>query len=109
MRVSETATGPGTFEAPITVSVIAPAMLLPTGNPGTAATLIDKVADPLPDGGLTCSHGWFDTAVHVTNPVPVCVSRTTCAAVCETNVVPVVTAPNWRPVLSSASRRGGRS
>ena len=80
---------------------IAPATELPIGNPGTETTLIARSAEPLPDAGLTCSHGWLGVAVHVTVPAPLCRSRTTCAAVCDTNVVPVVTALKRNAVLSS--------
>ena len=64
-------------DAPVNTSVIAPVTVAPAGSPPAETTLRDRFADPLPDAGLTCSHGWFDVAVHVTVPVPVCVSRTT--------------------------------
>ena len=50
--------------------MIVAATLLPTGNPPTNTILTDRLADPLPDAGLTCSHGWFDAAVHDTVPAP---------------------------------------
>ncbi len=108
MRFSVTAIGPAVVDAPASVNVIAPVTLLPIGNPPTNTILTDRLADPLPDAGLTCSHGWFDTAVHVTVPgaLPACVSRTTCAAVCDTKAAPVVSAANRSDVLSGVSVRG---
>ena len=55
------------FDAPVIVSVIvAGDRARSPASPPTDTTLIDRLADPLPDAGLTCSHGWFDAAVHVT-------------------------------------------
>ena len=98
-----TAIGPALFAAPVNVNVIARRRCRPPATRRSRTTLIDRFAEPLPDGGLTCSHGWFDAAVHVTVPLPLCVRRTTCAEVCATNAAPVVTAPNVSEVLSSAT------
>jgi hypothetical protein len=78
------------FDAPVSVNVITPVRVPLVGNPDADTMLMDRFAEPVPEAGLTRSHDWFDTAVHVTVPVPVCVSRTTCAAVCDTNAAPFV-------------------
>ncbi len=96
-----TAIGPGVFDVPVNVNEIAPATLPPFGNPVTDTTLIVRFAGPLPDAGLTCSQGWLDTAVHVTDPTPVCVSRTVCSLVLVSRVAPLVRAPNFSDVRSS--------
>ena len=60
----------------------------------TGLIAIVSGAEPVPDDGLTVSHGWFELAVHVTVPAPACVSRTVWAAVWKRNACPLVTAPN---------------
>ena len=77
--VSVTLIGPGPFEAPERERdrcTDAPRRATPRRT-----TVIDSVADPIPDAGDTCSHGWFGVAVHVTVPLPLWISRITCAAV----------------------------
>jgi hypothetical protein len=81
--------------------VIAPFTVAPAARPPAETTLRERFAEPVPDAGLTCSHGWFDVAVQATVPEPLCVNRTTCAAVCARNAAPFVTAANRNDVLSS--------
>ena len=59
-------------------------------------------AVPVPEAGETRSHGAVETAVQVTVPAPVCVSRTICAEVRAPSSVPVVTALMVSAVRSSA-------
>ena len=56
----------------------------------------------------TCSHGWFEAAVQATVPAPLCVNRTTCAAVCARNAAPLLlprTAVTFCPASSSEACR----
>ena len=87
--------------APVKFSCTPPATLPDGGSPPTAATLIDRFAGPVPDEGVTWIHGWVGVAVHVIEPDPFCVSRTSCAPVDAANTVPVVVAPKRSEVLSN--------
>ena len=100
-NVNATLIGPAASKAPVTTNVIAPFTVAPAARPPAETTLRDRFAEPVPEAGLTCSHGWFVVAVHVTVPDPLCVNRTTCAAVCARNAAPFVTAANRSDVLSS--------
>src|SRR5829696_6978367 len=86
------------FDAPVYVSVtlaVCVVNILPKG-----CTEIDSDAEPLPDAGLTTSHGAEETAVHVGVPSPFCVSRTVCAEVCDVNVPPPTAAQKRIDVVS---------
>src|SRR5258708_40145763 len=63
-----------------------------------------SVEEPVPAVGETTTYGWFDGAVHVTGPVPLCVSRTCCGPVVNPNdgKTLATVAPNTSDVLSSA-------
>ena len=79
--------------APVFVSVVVAG--------GTASvdanwTATDSDAAPVPDAGVTVSHGTLETAVHVTAfCVPACVRRTDWAGVCDDRLVPLCTAPKF--------------
>jgi hypothetical protein len=49
---------------------MAPLKLALAGRPPTGVTLTLRFAEPVPDDGVTWSHGWFDVAVHDTVPEP---------------------------------------
>ena len=56
-RFSLTVIGPGELTAPLNDNVTAPVTVPDDGRLGVNTTAIERVADPVPDGGLTCSHG----------------------------------------------------
>ena len=69
MSVSVTVIGPGAFAAPVRRQRDrAGDGARRAATRRLATTLTDRLAEPVPDAGLTCSHGWFDAAVHVTVP-----------------------------------------
>src|SRR5258708_17194518 len=73
---SETRIGPTPLSAPVNMMDSVPDTVPESGNEGSAATDTRKTVDPVPDAGVTRSHGCPVTAVHVTVPKPVCVIRT---------------------------------
>src|SRR5262245_537241 len=74
--VSVTLIGPTVFVAPVSTTLMLPVCeaVMPVAN----RVEITNTADPLPEAGVTFSHGLFDVAVHVTVPAPVWESRTIC-------------------------------
>ena len=80
-------------------NVIEPDVVAET--PGTNCTFTVSSLEPVPLDGETMSHGELEVAVHVTVPDPICVSRSGCALVCQTNDAPVVTTPKFRNARSS--------
>jgi len=71
-----TLTGPTVLPAPVSDSVMVPTAIPGVESPpGVTAT--DRSRAPLPDVGLTTSHGWLDVAVHETAGPLDCVSRIT--------------------------------
>jgi len=94
--VSVTVTGGGAFDAPAKASVIVPVALPVVGTLESKTTPTVSVPDPVPDEGVTVSHGLFAVAVHVTVPAPLFEIRSNCAGDCEAKAVPVETAPKVR-------------
>ena len=56
-RLSATVIGPGLLAAPVKVNVIDPVTVPLAGSPADGTTEIDRFAGPVPDAGLTWSHG----------------------------------------------------
>ena len=99
--LSVTLIGPAVLDAPVKVSVTAPACV--AANPGANCTETSIVADPVPDVGDTTSQGLVDTAVHVAAAVPVCVMRTDWVDVFDENAAPLETALNASEVRSAVT------
>ncbi len=99
LECSVTVIGPTEFPAPVRVIVIAPACV--GESPPENWAEIVSVADPVPDAGDTISHGWFDDAVHVTVPAPLCVMRTVWGGVTAVNAAPLLTAVKMSALRSS--------
>src|SRR5688500_4110705 len=65
-----------------------------------------RVAGPVPEAGLTTSHGADDTAVQLTAPGPFCASRAIWPEVCAAKAPPDTTAPKRIDAVSSAIAGG---
>jgi hypothetical protein len=57
MSVSVTVIASVVFTAPVSETATVPVTVPPGGRPADGATLIDSEDDPVPDAGLTSSHG----------------------------------------------------
>ena len=91
----------GTVIAPLPiVKEIVPVTVPLAGNPAADVTITRSGVDPFPETGVTCSQGWLDVADHGSGASRCCVSCTPCGPVCETKVLPFVTAVKASVVLS---------
>jgi hypothetical protein len=88
------------FDAPVYVRVTVPVWL--AASDPTYCVEIVRVAGPLPEAGVTTSHGADETAVQVTAPGPFCASRAIWPEVCAAKAAPETTAPKRSDVVSSA-------
>src|SRR5919109_494441 len=99
--VRRTAIGPGLFDEPLNVKMMAPSIVPMGGTVASGTTLIVSSAGPVPDVRSTTSQGRVGVAVQFTVPAPACDSRTICPVVCPLKLAPDVIAPNRSDVLSS--------
>src|SRR5262249_13120287 len=74
--LSPTDSGPAVPTAPVSVNVTVP-LYLPFGrSPAANFTPTVRIAEPVPDAGVTVIQGWLAVAVQLTLPTPFCESRT---------------------------------